>query len=161
MLTYDVKIQGLDRLQQAFARSPQLTMARLTVATNKSLVKLQATAKAGAPVDQGTLRSSILLHPVVVTGNSIRGSVGTNLGYARYQEVGTGIYGPRHAPIRPRNKKMLAWKSGSTWHFAKEVKGSRPRWYMRGSVEQNTPIVNRYFATAADEIAAALAGGAR
>lgn len=43
--------------------------------------------------------------------------------YARWQEEGTGIYGPRKNPITSKNGKLLVWKSGSKWHYARSVKG--------------------------------------
>ena len=161
MLTYHIKVQGLDQLNTSFQRAPQLTKSRLTVAMNKSLVRLQSSAKALAPVDNGTLRSSIVINPTVWNGSTAVGSVGTGpMAYAVYQEVGTGIYGPAGRPIRPKNKKVMAWQKNGKWHFAKEVKGVRPKWYMRGAAEQSTQAINGYFQTAMDEVTAALAGGA-
>lgn len=160
MIAYNVSVKGLTELQKQFARAPQITMSRLKPAMNKSLVRLQATAKELAPVDTNRLRSSIQIQPVTVSNNTITGSVGTGTVYAAAQETGSGIYGPYHQPIRPKTKKVLAWKSGGTWHFAKEVKGSRPRWYMRGSLERNRSAIDGYFATAAAEVARELGGGA-
>ena len=50
----------------------------------------------------------------------------------KWQHDGTGIYGPRRAPIRPKNARMLAWRNprGWGWVFAKKVKGSPPRKYL-------------------------------
>lgn len=158
MISYRLEVHGLQELQQAFSKAPALTMTKLRSAMGKSQARLQATAKDLAPVDNGTLRASILQSPIVVNGATISASVGTNLHYATYMEEGTGVYGPLGRPIRPKNKKVLAWKNGGAWHFAKEVRGSRPRWYMRGSLERNTSAVNGYFATAADEVASELGG---
>lgn len=159
MITYRVEVQGLDSLQQRFAKAPGVTQAKLRTATHKSLVKLQGTAKQLAPVDRGTLSSSILIQPLRVSKSAVEGEVSTELDYARYMEEGTGIYGPKGTPIRPRTKKVLAWKTDGTWHFARQVRGARPRWYMRGSVERNQAAIDGYYATAANEIAAYLAGG--
>jgi hypothetical protein len=160
MLTYHIQVQGLSELNQSFQRAPELTQARVTVAMNKSLVRLQATAKSLAPVDQGILRGSLLISPTIWNGSTATGSVGTNLAYSIYQEQGTGIYGPHGTPIRPKTKKVMAWNKNGTWHFAREVKGVRPKWYMRTSAEQNQSVINGYFNTAMDEVARALAGGA-
>lgn len=159
MIRYEVEVEGLTRLQTQFQKAPQLTMPRLKDAMGKSLARLQATAKDLAPVDTGTLRGSIIPKPMIISGSTITCSVGTGLDYSLHMEQGTGIYGPRRTPIRPKNKKVLAWKQGGAWRFAKEVKGVRPRWYMRGSLERNTDAINRYFATAADEVARELGGG--
>lgn len=160
MITYTVSVKGLSELQKQFARAPQITMSRLKPAMDKSLTRLQATAKELAPVDTNRLRSSIAIQPVSITGSAISGSVGAGTIYAAAQETGSGIYGPYGRPIRPKTKRVLAWKSGGTWHFAKEVKGVRPRWYMRGSLERNRSAIDGYFATAAAEVARELGGGA-
>lgn len=52
---------------------------------------VQASAKAGCPVDLGQLRASIMRsHEVAI--HSIIGKVGTNVEYAPYVEFGTGIH---------------------------------------------------------------------
>lgn len=61
-------------------------------------------------VDTGQLRNSVSVQLVSVDGlPAVR--VGTKLGYARWVHDGTGVYGPRHAPIRPRQAKVLVFKS--------------------------------------------------
>lgn len=60
--------------------------------------------------------------------------------YLKYLLDGTGIFGPRAAPIRPVTKKFLAWKGSSMiggkkstgWIFAREVKGTK--WF--GKLEE-------------------------
>ena len=43
---------------------------------------------------------------------------------AAYALYGTGIYGPKHEPIRPVHAKMLAWQTPSgAWIHAKSVRG--------------------------------------
>jgi len=166
MITYNVAVKGLTELQKQFARAPQLTMSRLKPAMDKSLTRLQATAKELAPVDTNRLRGSIIIKPMTISADRLEGRVtaggnaGTNVSYAEWQERGTGVYGPYHRPIRPKTKQVLAWKNGGTWHFAKEVKGVRPRWYMKGSLDRNKSVIDGYFATAATEVALELGGGA-
>lgn len=166
MITYTVSVKGLSELQKQFTRAPQITMSRLKPAMDKSLVRLQATAKELAPVDTNRLRGSIVIQPMKVSSNLIEGRVtaggnaGTNVSYAGWVEQGTGIYGPYHTPIRPKTKKVMAWKRGGVWHFAREVKGVRPRWYMKGSLERNRAAIDGYFATAAAEVARELGGSA-
>lgn len=64
--------------------------------------------------------------------------------YAGYQEYGTGIYGPKGTPIRP---KQTTWKNGRpamlTWVdpdtgqriFAREVRGVPPKRFMHRAIE--------------------------
>jgi hypothetical protein len=67
--------------------------------------------------------------------------VNAEASYAAYVEKGTGIYGPRHKPIVPRTKKVLAWRTGAVilsgrsrvkggveqagWAFARSVRGRK------------------------------------
>lgn len=62
-----------------------------------------------APVDRGHLKNSITLDVLVDAGHlTVRW--GSNLPYAIWVEKGTGIYGPRGAPIRPRRARFLVWE---------------------------------------------------
>lgn len=58
----------------------------------------------------GTLGRSIAVGNVE-GGSTLRVQVGTNVHYAPYVEYGTGIYGPKGQPIRPKVAKVLAWKA--------------------------------------------------
>jgi len=75
--------------------------------------------------------------------------IGTNLEYGLFVHEGTGIYGPRRAPIRPKRARWLRWpvknnayrltggnrryQGGATarYAFAKKVKGVPPRPFLR------------------------------
>lgn len=160
-LTYSVEIPQLAELQRRFAEAPGLTRKAVTGAVNRSLVGYQGTAKRLAPVDTGLLRGSISISPATTHGNVIEGSVGTNLKYALPQETGSGIYGPAHAPIRPKTAKVLRFFVKGTPVFARQVKGSPGRWYFKGSIEQNQTRTEGHFEHALGEVAQALAGGAR
>lgn len=154
MLSYKVAIKNLPELQARFKQAPDITARHVLLAGNKSLVSLQATAKVLAPVDSSRLRQSILISPMRRAGNRLSGAVGTNVKYAEAQETGTGIYGPKKRPIRPKSKPYLVFKTKSgKWVRAKEVKGSRGRWYMKGSIEKNQPKIDTYFGQAAANIA--------
>lgn len=75
-------------------------------------------------IDTGRLRASIITVPVHRNGE-LAVLIGTNVYYARWVHDGTGIYGPRHRPIRPVHAKLLRFKprGKSRYVFAKEVKG--------------------------------------
>lgn len=76
-------------------------------------------------IDTGRLRSSIRARPIVYRGYG-GARIGTNVKYAAFVHNGTGIFGPRHAPITPRRKKFLRFttRAGDVV-FAKKVKGMR------------------------------------
>lgn len=49
---------------------------------------------------------------------------------------GTGVYGPHHTPIRPRNAKVLHFKwRGREW-FLKSVKGQKPKKFVERSMTE-------------------------
>jgi hypothetical protein len=89
-------------------------------------------AKRNVKVDNGHLRGTI--QPVVrVEPGRVVGRVGTPLLYGLYLHEGTGIYGPRGAPIRPIRRKYLRFetKAGRVV-YAKSVKGVRgDKWLVR------------------------------
>jgi hypothetical protein len=90
------------------------------------------------PVDTGTLRASLTMEHITVGGApAVR--IGSSLPYAIYRHEGTGIYGPKGAPIRPKSGKYLRWPAtnnsgagrrrysgGATaaYVFARQVKGT-------------------------------------
>lgn len=94
-------------------------------------VKVQAQARrylGGAThhprrVNTGNLRSSVQVRLYSARSRqSVR--VGTNVRYGPFVHDGTGIYGPRRRPIRPRRSKFLVFTaSGSIKIFARSVRG--------------------------------------
>jgi hypothetical protein len=112
-------------------------------------------AKARCPVDEGRLRSSIT-HTVTVLPSSVRVRIGSPLEYAEYVHRGTGIYGPRHAPIVPVSAKALKFEPGRRMGplpagarnpargrrgivFARSVKGSPPNPFLADALEEVLP----------------------
>lgn len=114
--------------------------------------RVAALAKRLCPVDEGTLRASIYVEVIVGPGGVVC-RVGSRLRYAIFVHEGTGLYGPRHAMIRPVHARMLAWPVRGTsssrpssvpgrgrvtsksltptgWAFARQVRGVRPRRFL-------------------------------
>lgn len=86
-------------------------------------------------VDTGRLRASIAT--IVVTRDGAPTVlVGTNVNYARFVHDGTGLYGPRHAPIRPRRGKFLRFRPRGSrrWVYARQVKGMRPNRFLANAL---------------------------
>jgi hypothetical protein len=75
-------------------------VALLGVAEAKKLVP-RATSNLGRTIRVGTVTDKSA--QVVAGGTS-------SVGYARYVEEGTGLYGPRKRRITPKNGKVLSWK---------------------------------------------------
>ena len=92
----------------------------------KACLIVENSAKQNCPVDDGQLRQSI---SHTVKGTS--GEVGTNVEYAPYVEVGTGIYstegGGRQTPWRYKDAK-------GDWHT---TKGMRAQSFLRPALDKN------------------------
>ena len=69
-----------------------------------------------------------------VSGNAIE--VGTNVPYGRWNQEGTGIYGPTGQRIFPKNKKALAWDG----HVVRSIKGTPKRRFLYIDEQQATKI---------------------
>jgi Bacteriophage HK97-gp10, putative tail-component len=95
-------------------------------------IRVTNAAKALCPVDGGRLRASIT-YVVAVEGGDFVARVGTAVGYGRYVEEGTGIYGPRGQVIAPTHRKALVFtpKGANAPVFVRSVKGMKPRPYLR------------------------------
>lgn len=92
---------------------------------------------AGGPkrVDTGRLRASIAT-VVVQRDGAPAVLVGTSVRYARWVHDGTGIYGPRRTPIRPRRAKFLRFrpKGSSRYVYARSVRGMKPNPFLRNAL---------------------------
>ena len=159
-LIYTMKIPQLAALRASFAQAPWLVAAHTTIAINTSLVALQRDAKKNAPIDNGTLRSSIQIIPAQRVNNTLAGSVGTRTKYAEWVERGTGIYGPYKTPIVPKTKPFLVFKTNDgRWIRTRSVKGMRPTWFMKNSLIDNRLFIQNQFQHAVDAVAKAIAKG--
>ena len=95
----------------------------------------------------GELRRSISYQ---VADKSVE--IGTNLYYAPYVEYGTGLFGPAGQRIYPRHSKALHWIDRDGEHFAKSVKGMKPRPFMHPALAQNRTRVVELFRNYFNEV---------
>lgn len=72
--------------------------------------------------------------------------------YLPWVNDGTGIYGPRHAPIKPKHAKVLHfhWK-GREW-FLKSVKGQKPQKFVERSMTEVMQSVESAVVIASSEL---------
>jgi hypothetical protein len=108
--------------------------------------RVEAEAVRLCPVDNGDLRDSINHGALKRTGNKLVIRVGTDLEYGLYVHEGTGVHGPKGAPITPKTKPFLAWESktnvgapgsprfNTAWVYAKSVQGMKPRPFLRDAL---------------------------
>jgi hypothetical protein len=125
----------------------------------------------------GTYSRSITTN-VTTTNNRVTGVVGTALKYAPWLEHGTGIYGPRHALIRPKKPggvlrfpqpgnpgftlagRQRKGRAGAMaqWVYARYVRGIRPRLYAHEAARVSRPAVLAEFDAGAQRIVRRLEG---
>lgn len=95
-------------------------------------------------IDTGLLRASVSTQlGYRATELAIR--VGTNVYYARWVHDGTGIYGPRGMPIRPRTAPFLVfrWKKmNNKLMVVKSVKGMKPNPFLKDALKAAGPGVS-------------------
>lgn len=88
-LTFDNK-EVREKLQEFIDKGLSDTISK---GLTEACIIVESEAKQRCPVDDGQLRQSIT-HEVIVNGNECEAVVGTNVEYAPYVELGTGIYNP-------------------------------------------------------------------
>jgi hypothetical protein len=122
----------LDRA--AMARLMSGPSSPITADIARRTRNVESEAKRLCPVDSGRLRSGIWSEVGQVNG-APTGRVGVNARYALAVHDGSGIYGPRGAPIRPRSGRFLVFTgAGGRKVFAREVKGTRGRPFLRNAL---------------------------
>jgi hypothetical protein len=100
-----------------------------------------------APVDNGPLRASLRVR-MEYTGSQVKAWVYSNLEYALYVHEGTGIYGPKGTPIRPKRGRYLVFEARNARTtapgrgnlvFARQVRGARPNRFLLRALQQASP----------------------
>ena len=98
----------------------------IEAALEKACLIVENSAKQNCPVDDGQLRQSIS-HTV----NKTKGEIGSNVEYAPYVEVGTGIYSTEG------NGRQTPWSyqdAEGEWHT---TKGMKAQPYLQPAVDKN------------------------
>ena len=150
-----VDVIGAKEMADAFTKAPKEVGGILKGALGKTAALVERKAKNYAPINYGALRGSIHTEGPYVTNLNVEAKVGTNLEYAQYQEYGTGVFGPNHAPIRPKRARVLAWGKGSggkPLYFARRVQGVKPKYYMKKSREEAIPLLDIALKDASNQI---------
>lgn len=98
--------------------------------------RVLSAARAACPVDRGTLRASLAVE-FTMDGDNAVARIGSNLKYALPVHEGTGIFGPRHAPIVPVNGRFLVFTPRGAVNkvFARSVRGMPGRPFLRDALD--------------------------
>lgn len=98
--------------------------------------RVKTRAQIEAPKFTGKLAHSIERNPVRYRGLHTLVQVVTTSGYGLFPEKGTGVFGPKGRPIRPRRKKFLVFVPRGLDHVirTRSVQGQRPQHFMRNAL---------------------------
>lgn len=102
------------------------------------------TVKGYAPRRTGTLADSVEMSDVQVHSAGVRITITVASPYGRFQNDGTGIYGPSGQPITPKRVGgVLVFDSaiGGGIVFARSVRGTEPTHFWERAVDQWPRIV--------------------
>jgi len=104
------------------------TMAIMEMAERDRFALAQASmidlVKAEAPVKSGATRNAVVAERSTTQGTLWSVEIAARTPQAFYTEVGTGLFGPEAALIRPQVAKALHWIDGGKDVFAMSSKGS-------------------------------------
>ncbi|PNT94150.1 HK97-gp10 family putative phage morphogenesis protein [Clostridium thermosuccinogenes] len=107
----------------------------------KALLMIESDAKKNCPVDEGRLRASIT-HDKEAKDDEIIGRVGTNVEYAPYVEMGTGIY----AQNGDGRKTPWIWEGDSVkWKGEHLTRGQKPKRFLQNAVDSNREKIGEVF----------------
>jgi hypothetical protein len=82
-------------------------------------------------VRTGRLRASIT-HQLFKERDLPTVRIGTNVKYGVYVHEGTGVWGPKHRPIKPVHSKFLRFRGNAgKFVYTRQVQGQRPKPYLQ------------------------------
>ena len=122
-----VSVDGSEVIIQLDNISSNILPDAIRKALEQSCLIVEGDAKTKCPVDSGQLRQSIN-HKV----EDNAGWVSTNVEYAPYVEIGTGIYSSEGGG---RQTPWVYQDASGEWH---RTSGSKPQPFMKPALEQNT-----------------------
>ena len=135
-------------ISEKIKKLSQLVQIGLQRGVTKSTAYVTQQVVSNAPRITGNLKRSI--HSEVTSlGSSLSGKIIQDSGiasYGRYVEEGTGLYGPYHKVIRPKNGKVLSWKINGVKIYASYIKGMTGRLYMRRAFDESKDTVKEIIA---------------
>lgn len=99
-------------------------------------------ARAYAPRRTGAGADSIEVATIDATSNGVRIRIAVGEDYMKWQNEGTGIYGPRGQPITPHRKGgVLVFEGVGGIVFARSVSGTEPTHFWERTIDAWPSIV--------------------
>lgn len=139
----EIQLKGFDEFRRKLEEAPNIVAEVKYKMMDRMVTIVREKAVLEAPIDTGNLRHNLIQNSRVKTfSGDVVGVVGTNLTsggfpYPIVQEFGSGIYGKSGAPIRPKKGRFLIFKpkGSNKYVFAKQVKGVRPKYFLKKGLE--------------------------
>lgn len=144
---YAIKIEGLTEMRKRFAEAPKTVAPILERATKEAGKEIYRTEVQEAPHQTGNLQRMIKM-----TYQPIQVEIEPTAKYSEFVHDGTGVYGKLGTPIKPKNAKVLAWRSGGKWIFAKQVLGQKANPFVERTVQKTAGVIQSIFNKALEEI---------
>lgn len=122
----------------------------------KATLIVQRDAKILSPVDTGRLRASITPE-IRQIGKETQGIIGSNVVYAPYMELGTGVYAGGK-PYFPPPEALATWakRHGSTGYLVAlaifKAGGLKPRKFFQRAIDQNYERIMALIGQAVEDI---------
>jgi HK97 gp10 family phage protein len=158
----DIAIVGDDRVLSRLHNAHRIIQEEILKASLDSAALLEATSKDLAPKRTGNLARSIAYRPRILPGRTeVVATVSSAAPYARYVNEGTGIYHvpDAHAPFTAKRHRFMHWVDGQGGsHYARVVRGMRPRPFIDPSVALNHEHIIERYQQIGPRVAARLSG---
>lgn len=152
-MALSMQVIGLEDMIHDFSKAGVDAKPLIRAAIQNSVQRIQKNVRGRAKHRTGTLQRSVLTQV-----NYPNGQVEVQEKYGEYIEYGTGIYGPKHTPIRPKAAKALYFKVAGQPVFARSVKGMRPAPFFKPGVEESKTYVDEQFDKVAQILVRHMAG---
>lgn len=134
---FNITVKNLDSLVEAFTRAPLVVDESLQKGVKEAGRIVLEIEKTEAPVGTGKLRREIEF-----VYKPISAMVYPKMDYAVYVNFGTGLFGPKNSLIYPKKAKMLRWKSGGQYVFARYTRGMKANPFVGRTVSKAEPRIN-------------------
>lgn len=146
------RVEGVERLQRRLGLLSTEVRKMAQREVLRSVLNIQAGAKRRAPVDTGRLRNSITFE---LAPDGLSATIGTNVEYAPAVE-----FGSKPHVIRPRNKRVLRFKVGGKFVFARAVNhpGGPAQPFLFPAFEEERPMFRRRLEDAIEQAGRRAAG---
>lgn len=155
----EVEVKGLEELQKKKEQMVKdLHGTPMLAAMRNATMLVTRDAKVLAPVDTGRLRASITPDVQLEDKTDVVGVVGSNLTYAPYMELGTGIPAGNPKVHWPPASALETWakRHGTTGFLVARAIGLRgglkPRRFLQKAFEQNQERIVEFIGTAVTKI---------